>query len=205
MNETASVHDSIRALLDREGSDKGRWYGGLYEVLLEPIRHTVRYVVEIGIGTMLPDAPSSMVEWAGPNYRPGASLRAWRDYFPNAEIHGIDPAPDTDVVGESRIITHHIDSRNTARVTELFVRWCHVVPDLIIDDGLHEPEAQIATMKNFLPRAKPGGLYVLEDVDLNHVKTITAEIDRISPNCIFVPDSRPEPWVAIVIKKSLAG
>jgi len=200
-----AMRQSISTLLDQQGSDKARWYGSLYDILLEPIRHTVRYVVEIGIGTMIPDGPSSMVDWAGPNYRPGGSLRAWRDYFPHAEIHGIDPAPDTDVIGEPRIFTHRFDSRDLACAADLFVRHDHFVPDLIIDDGLHTPQAQIATMENFLPRLKPGGLYVLEDVETPYLKTVAAEIPRISPDCIFVPDCRPEPWVAIVIRTPRAG
>jgi hypothetical protein len=200
-----AVGGTLGALFDREGSDKGQWYGRLYDVLLEPIRDSVKYVVEIGIGTMVPNAPSSMVDWAGANYRPGASLRAWRDYFPNAEIHGIDPAPDTTVVGEPRIKTHQFDSRDAALATELFARFSHVIPDLIIDDGLHTPDAQIATMQNFLPHVRPGGLYIVEDVEPQHVKTVAGEINRIRPNSIFVPDMRPEPWVAIAIRTPLGG
>lgn len=205
MSEMASLHEGIKSILDREGSDKGRWYGGLYEQLLEPVRLKVEYVLEIGIGTMLPDAPSSMVEWAGENYRPGASLRAWRDYFPNATVHGIDPAPDTEIKDEPRIVTHCFDSRDAASTSAFFDRWRDVDPDLIVDDGLHEVDAQIATMENFLPHLKAGGLYVVEDVSPEHVQMISTEISRISPKCIFAPDSRPEPWVAIVIRKPLDG
>lgn len=89
---------SIKAMLDAQGTDKGRWYGGLYGVLLSPIRECVRCVVEIGIGTMIPGRPSSMVGVVGAGtYRPGASLRAWRDFFPNADVHGVDVAPDTGI------------------------------------------------------------------------------------------------------------
>ena len=33
-----------------------------------------------GIGTMLPGVHSSMVGFASPGYRPGGSLRSWRDF-----------------------------------------------------------------------------------------------------------------------------
>lgn len=32
---------SIKTLLDRQGSDKGRWYGGLYDALLRPCREDI--------------------------------------------------------------------------------------------------------------------------------------------------------------------
>jgi hypothetical protein len=44
-------------------------------------RELVQKVLEIGVGTK-----ASM----GENYRPGSSLRMWRDFFPNAEIYGLD-------------------------------------------------------------------------------------------------------------------
>ena len=76
--ERPVVESAIGALLDRVGSDKGRWYGRLYDVLLEPVRDSVKCMIEIGIGTMLPTAPSSMVNYGGENYwptRPGCARR----------------------------------------------------------------------------------------------------------------------------------
>ena len=197
--EPRAVDSTIGALFDRVGSDKGRWYGRLYDVLLEPLRNSVQCMIEIGIGTMLPTAPSSMVNWAGENYRPGASLRVWRDYFPCAQIHGIDPAPDTVVVGEPRITTHQFDSRDGTRAAALFASL-QLVPDLVIDDGLHTAEAQIATLRNFLPHVRPGGVYIVEDVELGDVKPVSAAIEQIRPGSIYVPDMRPEPWIAIAIR-----
>jgi len=66
---------SIKQLLDRSGSDKGKWYGGMYEVLLQPSRYAIKSLIEIGIGTFIPNAPSSMVGYASEDYRPGGSLR----------------------------------------------------------------------------------------------------------------------------------
>jgi hypothetical protein len=190
---------AIGKLFDEAGSDKGRWYGQLYDMLVEPIRDSVKCLVEIGIGTMISTAPSSMVDWAGKNYRPGASLRVWRDYLRNAEIHGVDPAADTTVLGEPRITTHLFDSRDEAAARAFFARL-KMSPDIVIDDGLHTAQAQIATMENFLPQLSPGGLYVVEDVELRDVKTVSAAINRIRPGSIYVADARPEPWVAIAIR-----
>src|SRR2546422_3400056 len=106
MKEPSLSCRGIKELLDREGTDKGNWYGGLYDVLLQPHRREIGCVIEVGIGTMIPGAPSSMVGCGAENYRPGASLRAWRDFLPNAELYGVDVAPDTQFTGESRIHTY---------------------------------------------------------------------------------------------------
>lgn len=87
----------------------------------------------------------------------GASLRMWRDYFPDAMIFGIDIDPKT-LFQEDRIITVH---GNAALPTEL----TDLAPyDIIIDDGSHEPDEQIAAAKNFLRLLHPGGVYVIEDI-----------------------------------------
>jgi hypothetical protein len=76
-----------------------------------------------------------------------------------------------------------------------------VEPDLIIDDGLHTKEAQIATLKNFYPALRPGGLYVVEDVSPDHIKNILEELKQFDPGSqSFVGRSLGE-WVAIVIRK----
>jgi hypothetical protein len=197
--EPSGSGTEIGRLLDGAGSDKGRWYGQLYDLLLEPMRDSVRCLIEVGIGTMIPTAPSSMVDWSGKNYRPGGSLRVWRDYLPLAEIHGIDPAPDTTILDEPRISTHRFDSRDAA-AAEAFLAKLQRQPDVVIDDGLHTREAQIATIENFLPHVRPGGLYIVEDVELADAKAVCAAIDRIRPGSIYVADTRPEPWVAIPIR-----
>lgn len=186
----------LTGLFDREGTDKGRWYGGLYDVLLAPHRETIRCVVEIGIGTMIPGADSSMVGWSQDHYRPGGSLRAWRDFFPRAEIHGVDPAPDTQLIGEPRIHTHLCDSRNAEQVSEVLAALKHL-PDLIIDDGLHDAPSQMATLRNFLPALRPGGLYVVEDVLPANVQQV---LNELAPRYWYFVDRSWGECVAIVIR-----
>jgi hypothetical protein len=152
MPQNAGYSPGIKQLLDHSGSDKGKWYGGLYEVLLEPTRHAVKSLVEIGIGTLILDAPSSMVGYASADYRPGGSLRAWRDFLPNAQIHGLDIVSGTQFADEPRIAMHVCDSTNSQQ-TESLLKQIQASPDVIIDDGLHSKEAQIATLRNLFPDA----------------------------------------------------
>jgi hypothetical protein len=110
---TDAVGTTLRELFDREGTDKGE-YAKTYEILLRDIRPDTRNLLEIGIGSMLP-GPSSMLGYAGESYRPEASLRAWRAYFSNAHVVGIDIQSDTQVE-EERIRTYLCDSTDADSV-----------------------------------------------------------------------------------------
>jgi glycosyltransferase involved in cell wall biosynthesis len=155
--------DDLAALFTHYGSDKtANGYAELYEMLFRDQRHGITRVLEIGIGTMIPGAASSMVGYAGPGYRPGGSLRAWRDYFPNATVYGADTQPDTQIYNEDRIITLLCDSTNRYQVDSL-VRPMELF-DVIIDDGSHRLDDQKRTLENFFPLLKPGGIYIVEDI-----------------------------------------
>lgn len=117
-------------------------------------------VLEVGIGTCIEGHPSSMVGYHLPGYSPGGSLRAWRDYLPNATVYGVDVAPDC-MLEEERIVTKHADSRSSA---QLEAALGDLTFDMVIDDGLHAHDAQISTLLNLFEKVKPGGYYVVEDV-----------------------------------------
>lgn len=145
-------------LFEKYGTDKGRnGYHEAYAKVLGPMRRSIKRVLEIGIGTMIPGVHSSMVDYAAAHYKPGGSLRAWRDYFPGAQILGLDVQPDTQFSDE-RIETMLGDSTDPA-VAQRFP-GDHF--DLIIDDGDHA--RQFATMLLWWPKVALGGVYAIEDV-----------------------------------------
>lgn len=150
----------LAPLFEKYGTDKlAHGYADFYEVLLGHRRETIAALLEIGIGTMIRGAWSSMVDHAGPGYRPGGSLRAWRDWLPNAGIYGLDTQADTTITDEPRITTLIGDSR---RNNPGMTGWPEF--DVIIDDGSHSYPDQMATARMQWPRLKPGGLYVIEDL-----------------------------------------
>ena len=145
-------------------SDKDRnGYSSLYAALFLPLRQSPVSLLEVGIGTMIPGAASSMKHYMPDSYRPGASLRAWRDFFPSGSIHGMDVQPDC-MFSEPRITTHLCNSTDSASCQA----WTEANPDLafdvIVDDGSHWDEHQLATLRHLFPLVKPGGFYVIEDV-----------------------------------------
>lgn len=141
-------------LAQKYGTDKYPAYTEFYETLLSPRRLRIHNVLEIGVGTV--EAMKHV-----PGYRPGASLRMWRDYFPDANIVGIDK--DSRVLfSEERIRTFGCDQ---ARISDLDTIVDLPAFDLIIDDGSHNVEHQLETAKFFVPKMYWGGLYIIEDVN----------------------------------------
>jgi hypothetical protein len=150
-------------LFNHYGSDKDRnGYSHLYSILFDSIKNEKLNVLEIGIGTMLEGASSSMKNYMPDTYQPGASLRAWRDYFVNSNIYGADIQRDTQF-SEDRITTCLLDSTNKSEVDSLMSNL-NIQFDIIIDDGWHWDEAQKHTLVNFFPYLKENGLYIIEDI-----------------------------------------
>lgn len=153
----------LSTLFNKYGSDKDRnGYSPLYHTLFYRNKNDNMNVLEIGIGTMIPNVRSSMVGYALENYSSGGSLRAWRDYFPNSRIIGIDIQPDTQI-NEDRIETYLCDSTNNKGVNDVMNRL-NINFDIIIDDGCHHFQSQFDTLKHFYPYLKEGGIYIIEDI-----------------------------------------
>jgi len=156
---------ALSLLFTKYGTDKVRnEYVGMYEDILASMRDRPARICEIGIGTLIPGAPSSMVSYCDPGYRPGGSLRAFRDFCRKATVLGLDVQPDTQFQ-EDRIETGICDSTDGMAVA-LFFAFRERAFDLVIDDGLHAWQAQLATLVNFQDKVVQGGFYVIEDIGL---------------------------------------
>lgn len=140
------------------GSDKAQnGYHPLYgSILSKP--DEVEKIFEIGLGTNNTDVLSNM----GLSGTPGASLRAFRDFCPNAEIFGAD-IDKRILFSEDRIRTYFIDQTNSSTFADIYEQVGGGF-DLVIDDGLHSPHANLASLIFGLSVIKPGGWVVIEDI-----------------------------------------
>jgi hypothetical protein len=166
------VLSDLSMLCDKYGSDKGEikteghpypWpshnYADFYEAKFDHCRDHFRRVFECGLGTNNPAIPSTM----GSAGKPGASLRIWRDYFPNAHIFGADI--DRDILfQEERISTFYVDQTSPESIRELWRDIQVTEFDLIIDDGLHDFEAGVCLFENSFAMLRKSGIYIIEDV-----------------------------------------
>lgn len=151
--------DLLGSLFDRYGSDKADdhnyhlFYAGAFDD-----RDKVRTVLEIGLGTNNPSIVSTM----GRVGRPGASLRAFREFFPSAHIFGADV--DRGILfAEDRIDTCYVDQTDQASFAALSELTGGDL-DLVIDDGLHAPNANLAVLVYALDHLAVGGWVVIEDI-----------------------------------------
>jgi hypothetical protein len=168
----------LAALCDKYGSDKGEiessghpypWpshsYSDYYRRLWGHCRSSVRNVFECGLGTNNPNLPSSM----GISGKPGASLRVWRDYFPNAMIYGADIDKDI-LFSEDRIISYFVDQTSPESISRLWEKFEGIEFDFMIDDGLHVFEAGACLFENSIQKLAPYGVYVIEDVSHENLR-----------------------------------
>jgi hypothetical protein len=93
----------------------------------------------------------------------GGSMPMWHAYFGSgAHVHGIDIEPACRAYATEGT-TIHIGDQADATFWREFRRQVPVV-DVLVDDGGHEPEQQMATLEAMLPHIRPGGVYICEDI-----------------------------------------
>lgn len=120
----------------------------------------VSQLLEIGLGTNHLDVVSNM----GRQGQPGASLRAFRDFLPGANLIGAD-IDRRILFEEERIATFYVNQTD-ADTFEMLGRNLPARIDFIIDDGLHSPNANLHTVRFGLERLAEGGWMVVEDIRL---------------------------------------
>lgn len=152
---------ALGALLDKYGSDKFKHgYTKVYALIFEEIavRPDVA-ILEIGLGTDDPEFISSM---AGAG-KPGASVRAFRDYLPSARVFGAD-LDEKILFQEDRLQTARVDQTVRDSFEVMWGNFHQPKLDLVIDDGLHSTEANLNTFFFAVNALKPGGYVVIEDI-----------------------------------------
>ena len=171
---TMKKQNYLGGLFDKYGSDKGCFlydskykitgssFNDIYELLFFQHKEKTKLVLECGIGTKNSNITSNMSNCK--HSIPGGSLRAWRDYFHNAHIIGIDIDPSI-IFTEKRINTYLCDQTSKQSINN-FIRKANLQSnsvDIIIDDGLHEFNANIMLFENTKYLLKDNGIYVIED------------------------------------------
>ena len=132
-------------------TDKARKhsYETVYPKYFENIRNDVKEMCDLGICR-------------------GGSLILWEEYFPNAMITGIDIQElDTDGIPSlshkrDRNDLYIMDSTDNSLIQKNLGKKTF---DIIVDDGSHNIDDQIQTLKNLWPLLKNGGIYVIEDIE----------------------------------------
>lgn len=97
----------------------------------------------------------------------GGSARMWREYFgPKSRIFGVDKDPRcSDVAGE-RIEIAIGDQSDRSFLRHLVATLPEI--HILIDDGGHHMDQQIATFEEMFPSIQDGGVYLCEDLHTSY-------------------------------------
>jgi len=143
---------SLNNILLKYHTDKAtrHSYAPVYERFFEPIKNNNLIFLEIGIFN-------------------GGSIRAWREYFKNAQIIGVDTKEEyVRKVSDVECTALLCDINDTKLFSDLTKG---LVFDIIIDDGSHKLDDQLHALNLLIPRLRSGGLYFIEDLqDIDYVK-----------------------------------
>lgn len=168
---TTEANSELCDIMTKYGSDKAigphnnhHNYTKLYNRLFSGRRMDTLNVLEIGIGTVNRQIPSSM--FGTRDYAPGASIRGWAEYFPNSQIYACDIDRDILFFENPRITAFYLNQTDESNIVEVCSTGVlkDVKFDIIIDDGLHHFPTNAQVMKHLLPKLNKGGVYIVEDV-----------------------------------------
>ena len=128
-----------------KGTDKNTThsYGPVYDQLFQPHKESAKRILEIGVSG-------------------GFGLLAYADYFQHAEIFGLDISDNcaSSVKAHPRV---HLTFGNA--LDKSIVDSVEGPFDIIIEDASHFPDHQLQHFFDFAHKVKPGGLYIIEDIN----------------------------------------
>lgn len=163
--------DPLSRMAVLNGTDKFGYhcYTPNYHKLFHRWRDRALKILEIGVGGYQDED------------RGGQSLATWRDYFPQGEITGIDIQKKVLDFGPRVAIRQgsQVDADFLAAVVAERGPF-----DLIVDDGSHRNEHVVETYRILFPTLKPGGIYVVEDVQTSFMPRFGGSLDLAAPNSV---------------------
>ena len=153
----------LKNYFNKYGSDKSKIhnYHLIYASLFKK-NNKIKNVLEIGLGTNNENLVSNMGKYG----HPGASIRAFRDFFTNANIFGIDIDKKI-LFKENRIKTFYGDQTNISELIKIYKK-INKKFDLIIDDGLHISFANLSVIISSLQYVKKNGYLIIEDIPFSN-------------------------------------
>ena len=130
------------------------------------------------------DSKDSNINYLEVGVFQGRKLATFSDYFPNGKIYGVDLSVKEFELMKSTLIEMGAFSNNNLMSvlpgdsTDIST-WDQKINDypmfdIILDDGLHRPDAQHKTLINFWNKLKPGGIYIIEDIQYQFIDKLIA-------------------------------
>ena len=96
----------------------------------------------------------------------GGSLQMWAEYFPNADVWGVDRRLPKEGAAHRRVTMITGDQSDERFLSRLASDLGPL--DLVLDDGSHQHAHQRLSLQRLWPAVAPGGIYVVEDVHTSY-------------------------------------
>ncbi len=144
------MDDLVDCFETHQGRVMEKWshYLEVYQHHFDRFRNREVHVLEIGVNK-------------------GGSLQLWKRYFgPTARIHGVDIKEKCKQYEEERIQIWIGDQSDRGFLRALRKQISRI--DVLIDDGGHTMEQQIATFEELFPALSPDGVYLCEDTHTSY-------------------------------------
>ena len=184
---------TLTEILNKYGSDKargpqpkgkrGHCYGSSYENLFSAFdRESNIEILEIGVQF-------------------GGSLLAWKDYFPNSTVTGVDIV-DVRKHKSNEVTFIKSDVKSPGLLNKLGNSY-----SIIIDDGSHKLQDVEYVVNNFVGKLRKGGILVIEDcqqpeVWLSRIESLVSDdYDISSIDTRDVPSAPKDDFLIIIEKK----
>jgi SAM-dependent methyltransferase len=179
LSKLFAKYNSDKGYLNLE-NNKFLWiphtYDTIYYDLFIHCKDSIKLVFECGIGSGNKKYSANM----GANASPGASLRAWRDFFSKATIYGADI--DSKVLfTEKRIKTYEMNQLDPNSIKNMWKKINKINFDIIIDDGMHSHDSSLIMFNNCFSKLRPGGIYFIEDVNYRYLKKLKNSLTQYNP------------------------
>lgn len=130
----------ISKILSKYDTDKvtGHCYGATYDKLFSGFNRSDKLnILEVGT-------------------QKGGSLLAWKEYFPNATVTGVDIVDVVLPEYRSKDITYIISDIKDFKTDQMF--------DIVIDDGSHFIDDVVFVINTYTEKLKPRGILIVEDI-----------------------------------------
>lgn len=158
-----SQRENLTTLANLYGSDKGtsvayaHKYTYLYDLLFADLRDKPIDFLEVGLAIGGPETGNF-----GARLPISPSIQMWLSYFSQANIYGFD-ITDFSHMKHPRLHVLRGDCGNAEELRGILHMWPQY--DVIIDDASHASYHQQNTFKELFPALRPGGLYIIEDLN----------------------------------------
>lgn len=158
--------ETITQILRRYDTDKETFhrYGSTYETLFQRFnRNDKLNILEVGT-------------------QKGGSLLAWKEYFPNANVYGVDIVD---------VVLKKYRKNTVTRIISDIKEWRNDMEwDIVIDDGSHYLLDIVYVVANYFLKLKSNGVLIIEDVRfpsliIRVIENLLTDVNIIHPNIVY--------------------